>query len=63
MKDSARLDRDFLGYVRQPFALSTAQELGELLSATVMVGGEADEKGFRAQAKDYGILHLARTLN
>ena len=58
VKDSARLDRDFLGYVRQPFALSTAQQLGELLSATVMVGGEADEKGFRAQAKDYGILHL-----
>ncbi len=58
VRDSARLDRDFLGHVRQPFALSTAQELGELLSATVLVGGEADERGFRAQAKDYGILHL-----
>lgn len=56
--DSARLDRGYLGYVRQPFAMGTAQELGDLLAAKVMLGSEADERGFRALAKDYGILHL-----
>lgn len=58
VKDSTRLDRDFLRHVRQPFALNTAKELGELLSAKVRIGGEADEESFRAEARDYGILHL-----
>ena len=56
--DTAQLDHDYLRYVRQPFALSTAQGLGDLLSAKVMVGGEASEKRFRELAKGYGILHL-----
>ncbi len=56
--DTSEIDRDFLSYVRQPFALRTARELGDLLSARVMLGGEASEQGFRALAKEYGILHL-----
>ncbi|HRH37315.1 MAG TPA: CHAT domain-containing protein, partial [Flavobacteriales bacterium] len=56
--DSSLVDRDFLRYVRQPFALSTAQGLGSSLQAKVMVGGDASEKGFRAAANEYGILHL-----
>ena len=56
--DSARIDRDYLSFVRQPFARSTAQELGSLMSARVMVDGEADEPGFRTLAGEYGILHL-----
>ena len=56
--DSARIDHQFLNYVRQPFALSTAEDLGEVLSARVLVGAEASEKGFRDLAKEYGILHL-----
>ncbi|MEX1132071.1 MAG: CHAT domain-containing protein [Flavobacteriales bacterium] len=56
--DSSMVDRSFLSYVRQPFAVNTAQDLGASLQAKVMVGGEANEKDFRAAAKEYGILHL-----
>jgi len=58
VKDTAQLDRDYLRYVRQPFATTTAQGLGPLLSAKVMLGGDASEKGFRDVAAQYGILHL-----
>ncbi|MEO8067814.1 MAG: CHAT domain-containing tetratricopeptide repeat protein [Flavobacteriales bacterium] len=56
--DSSMVDLSFLSYVRQPFAVNTAQGLGASLQAKVMVGGDASEKGFRAAAKEYGILHL-----
>jgi len=56
--DSSRVDRQFLNYVRQPFATSTAEELGHVLSAKVMTGGDASEQRFRDLAKEYGILHL-----
>jgi CHAT domain-containing protein len=58
VSDTTQLDRDYLRYVRQPFAISTAQGLGPLLSAKVMLGGDASEKGFRDVAAQYGILHL-----
>ncbi|MFZ1685912.1 MAG: CHAT domain-containing tetratricopeptide repeat protein [Flavobacteriales bacterium] len=56
--DSALIDRGFLRYVRQPFAVSTAQELGSLVSARVNVGADASEERFREEAKEYGVLHL-----
>lgn len=56
--DSSMVDRSFLSYVRQPFAVNTAQGLGSSLQAKVMVGGDASEKGFRTSASGYGILHL-----
>ncbi|HMC96319.1 MAG TPA: CHAT domain-containing tetratricopeptide repeat protein, partial [Flavobacteriales bacterium] len=56
--DTAQVDRQFLNYVRQPFAMSTAEELGGLLSAKVMVGEDASEQEFRKLARRYGILHL-----
>ncbi|MCW5900280.1 MAG: CHAT domain-containing protein [Flavobacteriales bacterium] len=58
VKDTTLIDRHFLRYVRQPFAVHTAQDLGGLLSARVMVGGEATEQRFREQAARHGILHL-----
>jgi CHAT domain-containing protein len=58
VSDSSRIDRRFLSYVRQPFAVNTAQDLAGVLSAKVMVGAEADEPGFRDQARNFGILHL-----
>ncbi len=58
VEDSTQVDRQFMDLVRQPFAVTTAQGLGSLLSAKVMVGGDASEKGFRALAAQYGILHL-----
>lgn len=56
--DSSMVDRNFLHYVRQPFALNMAKGLGSSVQARVMVGGDANEKGFRAAADRYGILHL-----
>lgn len=56
--DTAMIDRSYLAFVRQPFAVSTAQELGGLLSAQVKVGAEASEQRFREEAKAHGVLHL-----
>ncbi len=56
--DTTQIDHDYLRYVRQPFAVSTAQGLGELLSANVLVGNAANEKDVRELAVRYGILHL-----
>jgi len=58
VQDSALVDRHFLSYVRQPFAVRAAQALGSSLRARVMVGGEASEQHFRSNADQYGILHL-----
>lgn len=58
VKDTSLIDRDYLGFVRQPFAVRSVQQLGGLLNARVMVGGEANEEGFREQAGAYNILHL-----
>jgi len=56
--DTSQVDHDFLHLVRQPFAERTAQGLGNTLSAKVMTGKAANEKAFREQASQFGILHL-----
>lgn len=58
VKDSSMVDQEYLHLVRQPFAVRSAQELGGLFSAQVMLGNDANEAAFREQAKDYNILHL-----
>ena len=58
VKDSTQLDRDYLHFVRQPFAERTAQQLGTMLSAQVLTGRSANETTFREEASRYGILHL-----
>lgn len=56
--DTARVDKHFLELVRQPFAMRTAERLGSVLDARVMLGADASERGFRGSARQYGILHL-----
>lgn len=56
--DTNGLDRAFLRHIQQPFAVRTARELGDVMSARVMVGAEATEARFRAMAEKYGIIHL-----
>jgi CHAT domain-containing protein len=58
VRDSAHIDQGFLRYVRQPFAVNTARDLGTLFPAKVMLGGEATEQRFREEASRHGILHL-----
>jgi CHAT domain-containing protein len=56
--DSSQVDRDFLRYVRQPFAMRTAEGLGGSMRASLLLGAEATERGFRDGAGKHGILHL-----
>ena len=56
--DPLLIDQRFINLVRQPFAVRTAEVLGGLLSAKVMLGGEASERRFRSMSGRYGILHL-----
>ncbi|HNU58249.1 MAG TPA: CHAT domain-containing protein, partial [Flavobacteriales bacterium] len=56
--DTTRLDRHFLSYVRQPFALRTAEGLGSVMRADLLLGMQANERSFRDAAPRYGILHL-----
>lgn len=58
VRDTATIDRQFLSYGRQPYAVSTAEGLGDLLSAHVVIGADASEARFRELAKDFGVLHL-----
>ncbi|MBP9079147.1 MAG: CHAT domain-containing protein [Flavobacteriales bacterium] len=58
MPDSSSADQLFLHYVRQPFAVRTAQALGRSASATVITGSQASEMAFRRTAATYGILFL-----
>lgn len=58
VKDTASIDKHFLTYVRQPFAVRSAQALGPLLGARVRIGSEASEGCFRREAAGHGILHL-----
>ncbi|MBK8950943.1 MAG: CHAT domain-containing protein [Flavobacteriales bacterium] len=57
-QDSVRVDRDYLRYVRQPFALRTAEDLGRTLNASLLIGTSATEGGLRSALRDHGILHL-----
>lgn len=56
--DSAILDHDYLEYVQQPFAVSTAQELATLFTADVLIGSSASESAFRSKADKHGIIHF-----
>ena len=58
VRDSSMVDRSFLNLVQQPFAVLTAKGLGNLLSAEVRVGEQADEAGFKSQAERFSIIHL-----
>lgn len=56
--DSSRWDRDFLALVRQPFMLRTAEHVGQLFPARLLMAADATEARFRREAGRHGILHL-----
>ncbi len=58
VRDSAHIDRTYLHLARQPFAVRTAEELGQRMSANVLLGAAATEQRFRDQAVKHGVLHL-----
>ncbi|HMN04776.1 MAG TPA: CHAT domain-containing protein [Flavobacteriales bacterium] len=58
LQDSSTMDRAFLHYVRQPFAVRTAQRMGKRLAAQVFTGAEASEGNFRKMIGNSGLLYL-----
>jgi CHAT domain-containing protein len=56
--DTSELDNRFFRFVRQPFAVRTAQALGHAPSAQVLTGQAASEGRFRQEAGKYGVLYL-----
>lgn len=58
LRDSTLLDRSYLQYVRQPFAVKAVTELEDRFSAHAMVGAAANEHDLRKEVGTYGILHL-----
>lgn len=58
VNDSNHVDNEYLRLIKQPFAVSTAQRLGDLLSAQVYTGEQASEARFKKEAEKYGIIHL-----
>ncbi len=58
VSDSSLVDRDYLRYMRQPFAVRTAEGLGSSMRAQLLLGSQATEQSFREKAAQHGILHL-----
>lgn len=58
LRDTSLIDRGYLHLVRQPFAVRAAEDLGRSFSASILLGAQATEKGFREQAAGHGVLHL-----
>lgn len=58
LKDTNARDEHYLHFVRQPFAVRTAQALGRSASAAVITGSAASEQAFREKASRYGVLFL-----
>lgn len=56
--DPTLVDDHFLHFVRQPFAVRTAQALGRIASGQVLTGQAANEGRFREEAGKYGLLFL-----
>lgn len=56
--DTSDLDDHFFGFVRQPFAVRTAQALGHSPASEVLTGKAASEGRFRQEAGKYGVLYL-----
>lgn len=56
--DTSELDHRFFRFVRQPFAVMTAQALGHSPSSQVLTGQAASEGHFRQEAGKYGVLYL-----
>jgi len=58
VSDSARLDKRYLSYIQQPFAVRTAKQIAGYFSGTAIVEEQADETTFKEEAGKYGIIHL-----
>ncbi|HEY9114534.1 MAG TPA: CHAT domain-containing protein, partial [Bacteroidales bacterium] len=58
VSDSSRLDKKFLSYIQQPFAVQTARNISGIFSGASFIEQEADETTFKKESARYGIIHL-----
>lgn len=58
VSDSSRLDKKFLSYIQQPFAVQTARNISGIFSGAAFIEEEADETTFKNESAKYGIIHL-----
>jgi CHAT domain-containing protein/TolA-binding protein len=58
VSDSSRLDKKFLRYIQQPFAVQTAKNIAGIFSGASFIEEEADETTFKKESANYGIIHL-----
>lgn len=56
--DTVSFDDDYLQFIQQPFAVHTAEGLGSYFESRVLVGNQATEENFKAEAGKYAIIHL-----
>lgn len=58
LKDTSRLDKKYLSYIQQPFAVQTANQIAGMFTGVTFTEEEADEANFKNEAAKYGIIHL-----
>jgi len=58
VSDSSLLDRKYMNYIQQPFAVQTAQQIAGVFSGDAYLEDEANETTFKKESLKYGILHL-----
>jgi len=58
VSDSSRLDKKFLSYIQQPFAVQTARNIAGIFSGDSFIEEDADETTFKKESAKYGIIHL-----
>jgi len=58
LSDTSRLDKKFLSFIRQPFAVNSALHIAGLYSGKSFIEEEANETNFKKEAGKYGIIHL-----
>jgi CHAT domain-containing protein len=58
VQDTTVLDKKYLNFIQQPFAVKSAMQIASLFSGFAYVGDEANETRFKEEAARYGIIHL-----
>ncbi len=56
--EASFFDNNFMEYIQQPFAVTTATNIASLFSGKAYTGMQATEANFRSSATEYGVIHF-----
>jgi len=56
--DTSLMDKKYLTYIQQPFAVATAKQIAGIFSGDAFLEEQADETTFKEKSGKYGIIHL-----